>query len=163
MTEQQTQNTQNDATQAIDSTTMAPEQIPALAPQTQAPQTQAAQQIAQQAAAHLQATHPVPQTVPAPEPVKLNMLAKQKKFTFKDAHGYEWKYLFQFPGIKQAWEMIDNARMENGMLSNTKLWEQYCDQVIVEPANLKIDDFNDRPGLVEVMNACDTFLTDSQE
>ena len=156
MTEIQNSQSTN-ATQSVIDTTMAPDQIPALAPQQPS-----AQQIAQQAAERLQAEHPVTPAAPAPEPVKLNMLAKQKSFIFKDANGYEWKYLFQFPGIKQAWEMIDNARMENGMLSNTKLWEQYCEQVIVEPANLKIDDFNDRPGLVEVMNACDTFLTDAQ-
>lgn len=114
----------------------------------------------QQVPAQLQTT---PRTAPAPEPVKLNLLAKQKAFTYTDKNGYEWNYLFQFPGVKQMQQMTDNARMSTGFMSLATLYEEYLAKVIVDPAHLTIDDFNDRPGFEEVMNACDTFLGEAQD
>lgn len=102
------------------------------------------------------------ESVPAPEPVDLNLLAKQKKFTFTDANGHDWNYTLQFPGIRKVYDMLDESRMPNGIVANTLLWEQYLKEVIVEPHNLKLDVFDHRPGLAELMDAADTFLGEAQ-
>lgn len=101
--------------------------------------------------------------VPQPQPVNLNLMAQSKEFTFTDANGFEWHYTLQFPGIRQVYDMLDEARMANGVLSNTLLWDQYLKYVVVVPHNLKLEDFNKRPGLAELMDEVDTFLGEAQE
>lgn len=148
MTEQNIQNTQG-------AQNIQPTVTPNTAAQQPIPMT-----LEQQAPAQLQTA---PRTAPAPEPVKLNLLAKQQKYTYTDKNGYGWDYVFQFPGIKQMQQITDNARMSTGFMSLAILYEEYLKKVIVEPVRLTIDDFNDRPGFDEVMTACDTFLGEAQE
>lgn len=100
---------------------------------------------------------PVQESIPAPAPVKLDRLGHNEKFVFTDANGYEWPYEFQFPGLRRAYEIFDNARMANGQISKAALYDEFCEAVIVSPANLTVDSFDERPGFEEVMDAVDTF------
>lgn len=94
---------------------------------------------------------------PHVQPVIIDRLKKQETFSYKDKNGYEYKYLLQFPGVRRAYEMLDEARGDDGYTSNSKLYDLYCKEVVVEPAGLTLDDFDERPGLQELMNACDRF------
>ena len=48
--------------------------------------------------------------------------------------------------------------MENGQLAKSVLADEYIRNVVVEPAGLTLDDFDNRPGLNELYNAIDLFL-----
>ena len=82
------------------------------------------------------------------EPQKIDRLGAHEDWTFKDDNGYEWKYTFQFPGLKKAYEMIDNATMANGQVAKSIIFDEY----------LQIDDLIDRPGVDDLFNAIDSFL-----
>ena len=128
-------------------------------PQAQQPQMQAAPQPVPQAQAALNANTPVQQQTAAPLPVpfKIDRLGKNKDYTYTDKNGYEWHYQFQFPGIRKMMAILDDCTLANGTTSNALLWEAYCENVIVQPHGLKLDDFDTRPGLNEVMAAADEF------
>lgn len=140
MTEQ-VQNTETQtigATQPTPATVATPEQVAAI---------QAAQSV-------LPTTSNV---VPAPKPVQIDRLGHNETFVFTDKNGFDWEYEFQFPGVRKAYEILDNARMSNGVLANSLLYDGYCENVIVKPVGFTLDDFDSRPGLDEVMEAVDTF------
>jgi hypothetical protein len=114
-----------------------------------------------------QSETPVNQNVPAQEspvrppevaPQTLDLLSHQKEFVFEDKNHYKWRYTLQYPGIRKHLEMLDEAEMSNGTTANSILWEQYLKYVVVVPNNLTLDDFDKRPGLIQLMNACDSFL-----
>ena len=37
------------------------------------------------------------------QPATVDRLSAHEDWTFTDANGYEWKYRFQFPGLKKAY------------------------------------------------------------
>lgn len=115
---------------------------------------------AQQALTAATAQQPQAPAVPKPEPVQINRLASShnKDFVYTDKNGYDWHYTFQFPGVKKAYQMLDNARMDNGVTSTAELYDQYIQNVIVAPHGLTIESFDKRPGIEEVTDAIDTFL-----
>ncbi len=59
------------------------------------------------------------------EPQKVDRLGNNEEWIFTDANGYDWKYTFQFPGVMKAYEMLDNARMANGMIAKSILYNEY--------------------------------------
>lgn len=91
------------------------------------------------------------------EPQKVDRLGQNEEWTFVDENGYEWKYTFQFPGVMKTYEMIDNARMANGVLAKSILYNEYLQNVVVSE-KLELDDMNERPGLEELFDAIDLFL-----
>lgn len=91
------------------------------------------------------------------EPQKVDRLGKNQEWTFTDDNGYEWHYTFQFPGVMKAYEMLDNARMANGMIAKSILYNEYLENIVVSE-KLELDDMNDRPGLEELFEAMDLFL-----
>lgn len=92
------------------------------------------------------------------EPQTIDRLSGNEVFKYTDKNGYEYEYTLQFPGVVKTWEMMDNATMENGQLAKSVLADEYIRNVIVEPAGLTLDDFDNRPGLNELYNAIDLFL-----
>lgn len=102
---------------------------------------------------------PAPST-PAPQPVQINRLASShnERYTYTDKNGFEWNYTFQFPGVRKAYKMLDDARMSNGGIANSIYYDEVCKEVIIEPRGLSLDSFDERPGLEELMDAADTFL-----
>lgn len=92
------------------------------------------------------------------EPQKIDRLGAHKDWTFTDANGYERKYTFQFPGLKKAYEMIDNATMANGQIAKGVLFEEYLENVVVSERLTSLDDLIDRPGIGELFDAIDSFL-----
>ena len=53
--------------------------------------------------------------------------------------------------------MLDNARMANGMIAKSILYNEYLQNIVVSE-KLELDDMNDRPGLEELFEAMDLFL-----
>lgn len=94
------------------------------------------------------------------QPEKVDRLGKNKIVKIKDANGYEWEYELQFPGMRKALEMEDNCRMENGQLAKSLLFDEYLENVVVNPDKLTIDDFDNRPGMFDLFNEIQTFLTE---
>ncbi len=92
------------------------------------------------------------------EPQKIDRLGAHEDWTFKDDNGYEWKYTFQFPGLKKAYEMIDNATMANGQVAKSILFDEYLQNVVVSEKLTSVDDLIDRPGVDDLFNAIDSFL-----
>ncbi|KRO15902.1 hypothetical protein [Lacticaseibacillus saniviri] len=97
------------------------------------------------------------ETKKAPEPVKIDRLAHNEDYVFTDENGYEWHYTFQFPGIRKMQQMLDSSRLDNGVFSEALYNEMLCENVIVAPHGLTLDDFDTRPGYKEVMTAADLF------
>ncbi len=91
------------------------------------------------------------------EPQTVDRLGNNEEWIFTDANGYDWKYTFQFPGVMKAYEMLDNARMANGMIAKSILYNEYLQNIVVSE-KLELDDMNDRPGLEELFEAMDLFL-----
>lgn len=89
---------------------------------------------------------------------KFDRLGKNETWVYKDKNGKEWKYQLQFPGIRKTYEMLDNAKMPNGNLSKSVLYDEYLANVVVEPSGLTLDDFDERPGVEELFDKLDTFL-----
>lgn len=92
------------------------------------------------------------------EPQKIDRLGAHEEWTFEDANGYKWKYSFQFPGLKRAYEMIDNATMANGQIAKSILFDEYLQNVVVSEKLTSVDDLTDRPGIDDLFNAIDSFL-----
>ena len=92
------------------------------------------------------------------EPQKIDRLGAHEDWTFKDDNGYEWKYTFQFPGLKKAYEMIDNATMANVQVAKSIIFDEYLQNVVVSERLTSIDDLIDRPGVDDLFNAIDSFL-----
>lgn len=94
-----------------------------------------------------------------PEVTKMPMkrVGTTRDFTFKDSDGNETKYTFYFPGLAKAEDILDNARMGNGVVSTRAYNQQLMDQVIVEP---KTDwtYWEEHEGYREVMDEADSFL-----
>lgn len=89
---------------------------------------------------------------------KFDRLGKTESWTYTDKNGKDWKYEFQFPGIRKTYEMLDNAKMSNGNLSKSVLYDEYLANVVVSPAGLTLDDFDERPGVEELFDKLDNFL-----
>ncbi len=87
-----------------------------------------------------------------------NKFGKQQVVTVTDKEGKDWEYLLQFPGMRAAMEILDNSRMPNGLISRAVYAQELLDQVVVEPANLTVDDFDERPGLSQLIDEADLFL-----
>lgn len=118
-------------------------------------------------AEELQATQAAQQTVPEQpqQPVQIPEVAKpvskfgqQKEVEIKRADGGVDKYLLQYPGIRKAMEIIDNSTMPNGQLARSIFADQLLEHVVVQPANLSLDDFDEREGINQLVDAADEFL-----
>lgn len=118
-------------------------------------------------AEELQATQAAQQTVPeqSQQPVQIPEVAKpvskfgqQKEVEIKRADGGVDKYLLQYPGIRKAMEIIDNSTMPNGQLARSIFADQLLEHVVVQPANLSLDDFDEREGINQLVDAADEFL-----
>lgn len=153
---------QADQITAANNTNAQPQAAPETSQQSQATNVVTPQFNAQTGATLTNAQqHPesaAPQAAPAPQPVHLDRLSHNENFVYTDKNGYDWNYTFQFPGVRKAYEILDNAQMANGGISSAVLYDGFCQSVIVSPAHLTLDDFDERPGLTEVMNAADSFL-----
>lgn len=95
------------------------------------------------------------ENVPVPQVTKYG---KQENWTYTDKNEKVWEYTFQYPGMRTAMEILDNSRMANGILSRTMFADLLLEHVVVEPRNLTIDDFDERPGMNELIDAADEFL-----
>ena len=112
-------------------------------------------------AEELQAT----QAAQPQQPVKIPEVAKpvskfgqQKEVQIKRADGGVDKYLLQYPGIRKTMEIIDNSTMPNGQLARSIFADQLLEHVVVQPANLSLDDFDEREGINQLVDAADEFL-----
>lgn len=83
---------------------------------------------------------------------------KQENWKYTDKNGKEWDYKFQYPGMRTTMEILDNSRMANGIVSRTTFADLLLEHVVVEPRNLTIDDFDERPGMNDLIDAADEFL-----
>ena len=92
------------------------------------------------------------------QPATVDRLSAHEDWTFTDANGYEWKYRFQFPGLKKAYEMLDNATMANGQIAKSILFDEYLQNIVVSEKLTSLDDLIDRPGVYELFDAMDSFL-----
>ncbi|HJG85243.1 MAG TPA: hypothetical protein K8V21_07670 [Weissella thailandensis] len=118
-------------------------------------------------AEELQATQAAQQTDPsqAQQPVQIPEVAKpvskfgqQKEVEIKRADGGVDKYLLQYPGIRKAMEIIDNSTMPNGQLARSTFADQILEHVVVQPARLTLDDFDEREGINQLVDEADEFL-----
>lgn len=157
------QDNQNTQAQGQSNIGVVPSQGQNYAPQSPAttrPQIPDTRQQGQGGAEQLQQDHPQAHA-PVPEPVKLSLLTKQKEYTYTDSNGYQWKYTFQFPGMKKLIEIYDEARSTAGGFNNSILYPLYFQYVIVSPTGLNLDTFDNRPGLFELMAAVESFLDEA--
>jgi hypothetical protein len=88
----------------------------------------------------------------------VSKFGQQKEVEIKRADGGVDKYLLQYPGIRKAMEIIDNSTMPNGQLARSIFADQLLEHVIVQPANLSLDDFDEREGINQLVDAADEFL-----
>lgn len=99
------------------------------------------------------------QSVQIPEVAKpVSKFGQQKEVEIKRADGGVDKYLLQYPGIRKAMEIIDNSTMPNGQLARSIFADQLLEHVVVQPANLTLDDFDEREGINRLVDAADEFL-----
>lgn len=99
------------------------------------------------------------QSVQIPEVAKpVSKFGQQKEVEIKRADGGVDKYLLQYPGIRKAMEIIDNSTMPNGQLARSIFADQLLEHVVVQPANLSLDDFDEREGINQLVDAADEFL-----
>lgn len=99
------------------------------------------------------------QSVQIPEVAKpVSKFGQQKEVEIKRADGGVDKYLLQYPGIRKAMEIIDNSTMPNGQLARSIFADQLLKHVVVQPANLSLDDFDEREGINQLVDAADEFL-----
>lgn len=99
------------------------------------------------------------QSVQIPEVAKpVSKFGQQKEVKIKRADGGVDKYLLQYPGIRKAMEIIDNSTMPNGQLARSIFADQLLEHVVVQPANLSLDDFDEREGINQLVDAADEFL-----
>lgn len=99
------------------------------------------------------------QSVQIPEVAKpVSKFGQQKEVEIKRADGGVDKYLLQYPGIRKAMEIIDNSTMPNGQLARSIFADQLLEHVVIQPANLSLDDFDEREGINQLVDAADEFL-----
>ena len=99
------------------------------------------------------------QVVQIPEVAKpVSKFGQQKEVEIKRADGGVDKYLLQYPGIRKAMEIIDNSTMPNGQLARSIFADQLLEYVVVQPENLTLDDFDEREGINQLVDAADEFL-----
>lgn len=99
------------------------------------------------------------QSVQIPEVAKpVSKFGQQKEVEIKRADGGVDKYLLQYPGIRKAMEIIDNSTMPNGQLARSIFADQLLEHVVVQPANLSLDDFDELEGINQLVDAADEFL-----
>ena len=99
------------------------------------------------------------QSVQIPEVAKpVSKFGQQKEVEINRADGGVDKYLLQYPGIRKAMEIIDNSTMPNGQLARSIFADQLLEHVVVQPANLSLDDFDEREGINQLVDAADEFL-----
>ena len=104
-------------------------------------------------------TQPIVPAVPQVHPQKIDRLSEGvKSWQYTDKNGYKWEYQFQFPGIREAYAILDYSKDANGNLMQGDYMDQLITGLVVEPVNLSLDDFNERPGLNELIEVLDTFL-----
>lgn len=87
-----------------------------------------------------------------------NKFGKQKTVVITDKNGKDWTYKLQYPGMRAAMEILDNSRMPNGLIARSVFADQLLEQVVVEPAGLDVDSFDERPGLSQLIDEADLFL-----
>ena len=101
-----------------------------------------------------------PTPVRVPEDKRVSKFGKQKQVEIKRSNGGVDKYTLQYPGIRKAMEIIDNSTMANGQLARSIFAEQLLSEVVVEPAGLSLDDFDEREGINQLIDEADEFLSD---
>ncbi|MFX3616222.1 MAG: hypothetical protein ACE3JK_01660 [Sporolactobacillus sp.] len=90
--------------------------------------------------------------------VKINKKGKKETFELKDEEGKTIdKYLFQFPGVLKAQEIIDSSKTVAGAFVEKKYNELLMKHVIVEPKT-DWDYWDTHDGYRRVLDAADTFL-----
>ena len=55
-------------------------------------------------------------------------------------------------------EIIDNSTMPNGQLARSTFADQILEHVVVQPARLTLDDFDEREGINQLVDEADEFL-----
>lgn len=83
---------------------------------------------------------------------------KTKEFTSKEGNKYKFQTVMN---SKQA-EILDEGTDSGGKLLNAKMMPLMLEHVVVEPAGLKMDDFDAWPELDEVTSAAFKFLRTGQ-
>ena len=97
-------------------------------------------------------------TAPVAPKQPVSKFGRQKTVEIKRQDGGIDTYLLQYPGVKTAMQILDNSLMPNGLTSRTAYGEQLLQEVVVEPAGLTLDDFDEREGINELIDAADEFL-----
>ncbi|ARW50296.1 MULTISPECIES: hypothetical protein [Levilactobacillus] len=90
------------------------------------------------------------------ERVPLKRIGKTETITVEDFDGPK-DYTFFFPGLKKAHNLVDFARMGNGVIDNTTYNEGLMKTVIVEPKT-DWDYWDEHDGYGKVMDEADRFL-----
>lgn len=83
---------------------------------------------------------------------------KTKEFTSKEKN----KYTFQTVMNSKMAEILDEGTNSVGKMMNTKMMPLMLEHVVVQPAGLKMDDFDSWAELEEVTMAAYTFLQKGQ-
>lgn len=114
-----------------------------------------AEELQAQQAVSAQAQQPVQ----IPEVAKpVSKFGQQKKVEIKRADGGMDEYLLQYPGVRKSMEIIDNSTMPNGQMARSIFADQLLEHVVVQPANLTLDDFDEREGINQLIDEADEFL-----
>lgn len=82
----------------------------------------------------------------------LNKYGKQEKH---EVDGVE--YLFQFPGVRKAQQILDNSKAPGGIFVDEAYNTQLMEHVIVQP-KVNWDYWDEHEGYREVMALADNFL-----
>lgn len=90
------------------------------------------------------------------ERMPLKRMGKTETITVDDYDGPK-DYTFFFPGLKKAHNLVDFARMGNGVIDNTTYNEGLMKTVIVEPQT-NWDYWDEHDGYGKVMDEADRFL-----
>ena len=90
------------------------------------------------------------------ERMPLKRMGKTETITVDDYDGPKDYTLF-FPGLKKAHNLVDFARMGNGVIDNTTYNEGLMKTVIVEPKT-DWDYWDEHDGYGKVMDEADRFL-----
>jgi len=97
-------------------------------------------------------------TAPATPKKPASKFGRQKTVEIKRQDGGIDTYLLQYPGVRKVMEIMDNSTMPNGQIARSAYGDQLLQEVVVDPANLTLDDFDEREGINELIDAADEFL-----
>lgn len=67
-------------------------------------------------------------------------------------------YVLQHPGVEWTIDHTDNCTNAQGNLVRKKYIQGLFDNVVIQPKNLKVSDFEKVQGLRDVVNKIETFL-----